>query len=202
MNPHAPRNARRRAAAPDAGGWSPRPPFFLAPALRPWLQEAGSLTARILAHAPTGSAFRVDVLSQGPARPLADEAALAATPRGERALSRDVALRLDGRAVVYAHTVVHRDHARHPWHWLDRLGARPLGGLLFTHPGVVAGPHYFRLLDVRHPLYRRAAAQLAGTAVPPRLAARRAIFTLDGSPLLVTEVFLPDLLRLCPPRLD
>ncbi|RTL53499.1 MAG: chorismate lyase [Rhodocyclaceae bacterium] len=166
--------------------------------LRHWLQEPASLTARILRHAPPGAAFSVKVLAQHLARPLRDEAALIGGPPRELALARDVVLHLGDRPVVYAHTVVHRDHARTPWHWLSGIGQRPLGGVLFTHPEVTPGPHHYRLLDVRHPLHRQA-APWCGTMQPRQLPARRAVFSLRGSPLLVTEVFLPALFELCPP---
>jgi chorismate--pyruvate lyase len=46
-------------------------------------------------------------------------------------------------------------------------------------------------VDRRHPLWKRA-ARLVGDELPT-LWARRSLFTRRGRPLLVTEVFLPNL---------
>ncbi|GAB2180132.1 hypothetical protein DLREEDagrD3_03550 [Denitratisoma sp. agr-D3] len=193
------RNVSRKAQGPDAGGWQPGlTGLHCPPRLADWLQERRSLTARILRQAPSGTAFSVTVLRQGLALPLADEAVLIGGRADRRVLVRDVVLSLGGRAVIYAHTVLAPDQARHPWPWLDRIGQRPLGSILFTRHDIVAGPHRYRGLDRRHPLYR-AAAPWSGTPTPARLPARRACFFLQGSPLLVTEVYLPSLLELCAP---
>jgi hypothetical protein len=74
------------------------------------------------------------------------------------------------------------------------LGNRSLGTLLFTHPLVKRHPLYFKALQPHHPLYQSATAAL--DELPSRLWARRSLFTLRGAPLLVTEVFLPEILKL------
>lgn len=193
---------KRKASAPDAGAWLPLPH---APApLRRWLEIQTSLSIAIAQRCPLDAPFRVTLLSQGNNRPLTDEAPIIGNPRHTRVHERDVLLQSGQHPLVYAHTVVRRDHLRHPWHHLLRIGSRPLGTLLFTHPGVSAGPLFYRQLDPRHPLWQRACAQLTRkakqpVALPRRLWARRAVFTLDGSPLLVTEVFLPDIQNLPSP---
>jgi chorismate--pyruvate lyase len=53
---------------------------------------------------------------------------------------------------------------------------------------------HYKKLHAQHPLYQRAAAEL--TDAPASLWARRSLFDLHGSPLLVTEVFLPEILML------
>jgi chorismate--pyruvate lyase len=65
---------------------------------------------------------------------------------------------------------------------------------LFTHPLVQREPLHYKALRSTHPLYRRAAAVLGDP--PGKLWARRSLFHLHGAPLLVTEVFLPEILRL------
>ncbi len=184
---------RRRAAMPDAGGWSSWLPHG-AGAYAPWLAEPASLTARIIAAAPATAAFSVSVLHHGAGRPHADEAPLLGLARSAVACTRDVLLRVDGTPVVYAHSVVPRAWRHHPWTAWDRVGSRALGTVLFVEPGIVAGPLSFRCLDARHPLYRAAAATLGD--LPMRLFARRATFWRQGAPLLVTEVFLPAVLDL------
>lgn len=188
----------RRAIRPDAGNWLPHPPHGNR-ALRPWLTEAGSLTVRLRNHAPKDMTFRVRVLRQGKARPHRDEAALLGWDHHRLCLVRDVVLAFNDQAVVFAHTLIPLGRHHHPWRWLDRIGHKPLGAVLFTHGGIRPGPHAYRRLDQRHPLHRAARAWCPATTAPRHLSARRAAFTLAGSSLVVTEVFLPSLLEICAP---
>jgi len=80
------------------------------------------------------------------------------------------------------------------WRAMRGLGNRSLGTLLFTHPLVKRQPLHFKALQSHHALYKSAAA-VQGEA-PSRLWARRSLFYLQDAPLLVTEVFLPDILAL------
>lgn len=159
--------------------------------LRQWLAARGSLTARLRSRATT---FRVATLSQQLARPDHDEAALIGLSAGRLALVREVVLHCDERPTVFAHSIVAADDVRHPWRFVASLGNRPLGAVLFSDPRIERAPLHFKTLDRRHPLYRHAAAHLP--SVPARLWARRSLFRLDGSPLLVTEVFLPTVMEL------
>jgi chorismate--pyruvate lyase len=77
---------------------------------------------------------------------------------------------------------------------LTALGHRPLGAALFANPRVKRFPLEYRHLDQRHPLHRAACADTS-TAHGP-LWARRSLFALEGHPILVTEVFLPEVLNL------
>ncbi|MDH5263692.1 MAG: chorismate lyase, partial [Betaproteobacteria bacterium] len=80
------------------------------------------------------------------------------------------------------------------WRGLRGLGSRPLAEALFTDPLVARGPLEFVRIDARHPLGRRV-RQVFGRDFPV-LWARRSRFVKHGRPLLVTEVFLPELLAL------
>lgn len=159
--------------------------------LRQWLAARGSLTARLRSRADS---FRVATLRQQLALPVRDEAALLGLSPQRLALVREVALYCDGRPTIFAHSVLAADAVRQPWRFVASLGSRPLGAVLFSDPRIERAPLHFRQLDRHHPLYRRAAAQLP--QVPPRLWARRSLFRLAGSPLLVTEVFLPTVMEL------
>ncbi len=159
-------------------------------ALSAALTTPGSLTEYLQA---SGRLFAVDVLFQGNDTALSDEAALLGNPAA--AYARHVALTLDGQTVVVARSVC---RAGCP-HWQDRLdrGRRSLGLTLFGEmPALVRSPLAYALLgtgDPRHAL----AAPLCGDAPLP---ARRCLFTFEGAPLIVTELFLPalELLTPCP----
>lgn len=162
-----------------------------APALRPWLEERGSLTARIRARCRD---FQVQCLRQCREALGPEEAARLGLPTGVLAWARDVLLLADGVPVVFAHTVMPL-RPRHPF---DRrffaLGARSLGSLLFSDPRIARGRLEFRPLDRRHPLYRACRAALGPQ--PERLWARRSRFGRGAKGLLVNEVFLPAILAL------
>jgi chorismate--pyruvate lyase len=162
--------------------------------LAPWLRDRGSLTQRIQQRC---TRFAVHGVRDGLARIALDEAALLGVAPPHLAWSREVFLYADGRPVVFAHSACARRHLRGAWSAVSGLGNRPLGALLFAHPLVERRPLHFKALRSTHPLYQRAAAVLCNP--PGRLWARRSLFYLHGAPLLVTEVFLPDILELAKP---
>lgn len=161
-------------------------------AWRSWLTDPGSLTRRLQRACP---AFRVSCLRQGHGLPTEDERGRLGLRAKRRALIREVLL-LDGdRPLVFAHSVIPLSGLRGPWVALAGLGHRPLGAALFANPRIAREPLECRRLDRRHPLHQRAARALGG-AVPTVLWARRSLFKLAGRPILVTEVFLPEVLNL------
>lgn len=177
------RSARSRAALPAS--------------LRVWLQDAGSLTARVRARC---TKFEVRVLFQGLANLHPDETALLGVRAGERAWVREVLLLADGRAVVFARSLLPRANARGIWMLFHRMGTRPLGGELFADPAIVRGTLATLRLDARDARYHRVRAALAqaapATPCPHSLWARRSLFMRRGRALMVSETFLPALLEL------
>lgn len=156
-----------------------------------WLRDHGSLTSRIqqrCAH------FSVRKVYAGLARIAGDEAAVLGISSHQLAYSREVFLYADQQPVVFAHSTCARIHLRGAWAAMAGLGNQPLGALLFSHPLVARQALRYRALRAGHPLYQRAASVLIQP--PKTLWARRSLFVLHGAPLLVTEVFLPDILHL------
>jgi chorismate--pyruvate lyase len=158
---------------------------------RPWLAWRGSLTWRITARARD---FRVQVIRQGLHIPNEDEYRQLGQPTHRRALVREVVLHAGGGPVVLAHSIAAWRDLSGVWRGLRGLGSRPLAEALFTDPLVSRQPLEFVRIDSRHPLGRRA-RQVFGRDFPA-LWARRSRFLKHGRPLLVTEVFLPELLAL------
>ncbi|MBU3903586.1 MAG: chorismate lyase [Gammaproteobacteria bacterium] len=159
--------------------------------MRPWLNDHGSLTQRIQQRCMQ---FAVKSVRSGLARIAYDEASVLCIAPHQFAYSREVFLHADGKPMVFAHSACHADDLRGAWQAMKGLGNRSLGSLLFTHPLVVRHPLHFAALRPHHPLYQSAVTAIA--ARPERLWARRSLFTLHGAPLLVTEVFLPEILKL------
>ena len=158
-----------------------------------WLRDHGSLTQRI---AQRCERFSVRNVRDGLARIALDESALLGIAPQQLAWSREVFLCADDSPVVFAHSACAASELRGAWLALRGLGSKPLGALLFSHPLVVRQPLHYKVLRSHHPLYRRATTLLVDA--PDRLLARRSLFYLNNSPLLVTEVFLPDILNLNP----
>lgn len=157
-------------------------------AVHRWLPLEGSLTAEVRAVSAEFSVFRVQ---EGWQRPYLDESGAIGVLQRQRVWTRDVLLCDGRRPLVFAHSVVAEiDLPR--WPCLRGLGNRPLGEVLFQHHGVKRSHLVFRRLDARHALYH--AARKASGVTAAGLWARRSVFVLHGSPLLVTEVFLPELI--------
>jgi len=158
---------------------------------RHWLIEQGSLTRRLQSASPD---FCVKTSRHQYARPQVDEAELLALPRRQNALLREVHLYCNGEPVVFAHSVLPRHSLRGEWLALGKLGNRPLGAALFMNPRVTRTQLEFKKLSNHHNLYRRAVSHLA--AKPRAVWARRSMFRLGRSVIMVTEVFLPQVLNL------
>lgn len=159
-------------------------------ALQPWLRDRGSLTRRIQLRCAD---FSVRNVKCSLSRIALDESAVLDIAQQHLAWSREVFLCANGSPVVFAHSACPAQHLSGAWRRLRDLGARPLGALLFADPKIVRQPLHYKALHSHHPLHRRATAGLI--APPARLWARRSLFYLCDAPLLVTEVFLPEILK-------
>lgn len=173
--------------------WHPTPPrATVPPALRPWLTDPASLTARITARC---GQFSVRVLFQGLAQSLRDEAAVLGLRPGERVWVREVLLFADGRPVVFARSLLPRRNVRGAWNLFRGLGARPLGAALFADPAIARSALTCTRLDRRDARYHRARSVLAASAPESALGhdlwGRRSLFRLHGRALMVSEFFLP-----------
>jgi chorismate-pyruvate lyase len=148
--------------------------------LADWLTVAGSLTARLQAL----GRFEVQRLAQRQGRSMDHRSA--ANPRS--VWQRAVVLKVDGHALVFAHSEWSTASKGPLAYQLRRLGNRPLGSLLFARRGFQHGALAFCRLNASHPLAREAARQL-GLAAGSALWARRAEHCLGDERLVVIEVF-------------
>lgn len=163
--------------------------------LKHWLEDRGSLTARLVARCHQ---FRVQKLSQQLAGSLADEFAALGLASRTRVHQREVILRCDGVPVIYGHTVVPLSATHQQWPLFSSLGERSLGSTLFSDPLVRRGDLQFARLPSGHPLMQRIYRELPELRVYQSLPARRSLFWRKGACLMVTEVFLPAVLQLPP----
>lgn len=159
-------------------------------AYRPWLIGSDSLTARLKKRY---SDFQLQPLVMSNAKAGSDEVQYLPLHNDEHAVIREVVLYGSQQPVVFAHSVLPKQSMRGDWCQLGRLGNKPLGEALFANPQVTRTPLMYKKLTSHHPLYKRAVANLAYS--PEYLWARRSVFSLNCAHILVTEVFLPNLLN-------
>lgn len=157
---------------------------------RPWLLDNGSLTRRLQL---ASTRFAVKPLPTSGSVLPEELPPLRLTPR-QKALVREVFLCCNGQPAVFAHSVLPYESLQGAWRHLSGLGSKPLGAALFSNPRVERTPLEFRKLTRNHRLYK--VAQLHVAQLPTVLWARRSVFSLDASAIMVTEIFLPQVLTL------
>ena len=155
-----------------------------------WLLDEGSLTRRVLHNCGDGN-FRVRLLHQGWMRPLYSEGQILRLRRGGATLIREVELLCDQTPWVFARTVIPATSLKGSARRLTRLGEKPLGAVIFSDPKASRGVTQMARLLPRHPLYAAATAHIE--MKPKELWGRRTLFYLSGRPILVNEIFLPDI---------
>jgi chorismate lyase len=168
--------------------WLKKP--MMSGAYRKWLIDDGSLTARLKARYAD---FAVKPVLLKNESAFTDESALLYLKANQHALIREVALMGNNQPMVYAHSVLPRVSLRGAWHGLGKLGNKPLGATLFANPKVKRTPLEYKKLPCHHPISMRVAEQLQTS--PKALWARRSIFSLNCAKILVTEIFLEQLLK-------
>ena len=156
-----------------------------------WVLGTDSLTARL--RGSCGQDFAVRVLSEGWQRPLPDERACLRLHRQRLAWVREVALCCDRQPLIVARSVIPRSSLRAGNQALRLLGTRPLGELLFSGAGSRRERLQLARLRQNDDLAERLRVQ-CGQPVDGQWA-RRVVHYLRHKPLLVTEVFLPELVE-------
>ena len=154
-----------------------------------WLHDTGSLTSRIRNNCK--ERFRVNVLDQGWGRPFYSEQQQLSMRYKERAIVRAVDLLCGDKPWVFARTLIPASSLRGPARRLTMLGDKPLGAVLFADPTIKRGHTQVARLLPRHPLFSFATGRIEPK--PAEIWGRRTLFYLAGHPILVNEVFLPDL---------
>jgi chorismate--pyruvate lyase len=95
-----------------------------------------------------------------------------------------------------AHSVIPTLSSSGSNHAILRLGKKPLGAVLFAKEGrrtKSKPPRDIARLDKQSALWKKCSKNYSGLSSP--LWARRTLYQLKGHPILVNEIFLPELLR-------
>ncbi len=159
--------------------------------VRYWLVEADSLTQCIidLCDGP----FVVEVLRQRWTRPMLNESLTLNIRPDAYALVREVRLLCNGAPWVYARTVIPAATLTGRQKRLAHLRNRSLGAMLFADPSMRRGELEIACLTESDKLFATATAGLE--AKPAEIWGRRSVFTLGNKPLMVSEIFLPEIAR-------
>lgn len=157
-------------------------------ALRAWLTYSGLLSARM--RELFGERYALHVVRERQTSECSAALARMACPSGA-ALVRDIEIVNGERRALFAQTCI-PTMTLQSQPWLGRLGTNSLGETLARVASVHRGPLEFRQISGSDELL---AAATADQFVHDSLWARRSVFAIEGAPLLVTEVFLPELDR-------
>ncbi len=171
--------------------------------LTDWLLDSESLTQRIKDHCQVNRLghFNVKVLQQShhilSSEAFCYEELNKLDLTTDSALIREVMLYCGNLPVVFARTVIPESTLTGSERQLANLGNKPLGEFLFAQAELQRDGMDFAYLLPGQALFQTAIAQLDHK--PESLWARRSVFRLGDKPLLVTEVFLPELLSTTSP---
>lgn len=167
--------------------------------LRDWLRAPGSLSRRL---ARLGSRFEVQVLSQRVAPLRAAERQTLGLPKRGLTVVREVVLRVDGVALVWARSALHQSALSGPWKAVRGLGARPLAHLLYDDPRISRSELQPRRLarfgHTRRHMQRQWLQATGEAASAQMLWSRHSVFSRCGAQLRVMELFAPELVGTAP----
>jgi len=157
-----------------------------------WLQDKGSLTKQIINHC--SEQFRVQVVKQQWAVPMLNEALRLHSKPGEFALIREVHLYCGNESWVYARTIIPRKTLTGKQRHLAMLGTKPLGAILFSDPNLHRDEIEIARITPQHDIFSTAMAGYENKYSD--IWGRRSVFYIGKhKPLLVNEVFLPNILH-------
>ena len=185
LHPH---NAFVSGPESDWGPWRARR-SLIPTAVASWLLDESSLTRRL--QRTCIGRFHVRLLRQEWQKPPVGEHRLLGMRRGQLAVVREVELLCDSVPWVFARSLIPSSSMTGRAKRLAYLGEKPLGALLFADPGLRRRFAQTGCLTPRHPLYAAATNHLIEK--PARLWGRRTLYFYSEKPLLVYEIFLPDI---------
>ncbi len=152
--------------------------------LHDWLQDAGSLTARLITQ--SHGEFKVEVLFQGFGQIRLDERRALGLNKHHATLVREVILYGNNQPWVFARSLLPLSSLTGRLRHLRKASRKPLGAFLFKQTHLQRSPIEITRIHQKHhylPEYLLQKQSVWG---------RRSVFFVDQKPLLVSEVFLPD----------
>ena len=157
-----------------------------------WILYPGSFMKRLQRYGAESP--RIQLLRQAWQFPAPGEKAELGMTERAYALIREVLIQSEGKKWMYARTVFPRSTLTGKQLCLARLKTRSLGSVLFKEPTIQRSSFDVVCLS-KNMLFHQYVLQQAKLDVDT-LWARRSTFVLHQKPLLLTEVFLPDVEKL------
>jgi chorismate--pyruvate lyase len=154
-----------------------------------WLLTNASMTQRM--RETCRDRFSVQLLSQGWNNPNRDEALRIHIPTRERVVVREVKLLCDKQICMYARSLFPLKTLRSKGISLHKLGTRPLIDYLNLDPALQRSAYEIVKLHPGDYYYDQACSHLK--KLPPYLWARRSVFDFFKQPILLIEVFMPNI---------
>ena len=160
---------------------------------QPWLSDTGSLTQKI--EQVIGQKLEVLVLRDCRQNLNSDESRYFHL-QTKRCRIREVLLCSNGTPLVMARSVIPTLSSGGSNQAVLRLGSKPLGAVLFSKTRKRSKKKTLREIarvNKRNSLWQKCHQKYQ--QLPSPLWARRTLYKLKGRPLLVCEIFLPELLK-------
>lgn len=164
---------------------------FFSQALNKWLCDQGSFMKRLKQNGIHDA--KVTVLSQGWQRPLFSERAILKMSDHQVALVREVLIKSKQAAWMYARTVFPHEALTGASRRFMFLKNRALGTILFKHP--VWQRSSFELLQLTKDSTEYKKISQLTPLQNQAIYARQSVFKQKDKKILLSEVFLPDLIK-------
>lgn len=170
------------------GQWLSPESANLSSNLASWLLDPNSLTARLKSHCQQ---FNLEVLGQN-VEPCAAAEVFDGVAVGDDVLVREVILYCDGKPHVFARSLLPLTSLTGDEAKLGNLGSQPLGHVIFNSPSLKR--NYIEVSQFSQGSTVDSLCTQLGLPLFQPLWGRRSLFSIEGKPLTVAEVFLPDAL--------
>ena len=159
--------------------------------IRDILFDSGSLSEFLEKHCKGN--FNLQLVRQIWQRPLPDEVRVLSLQTGRYALLREIFLRCDDAPLVYGRSIIPVQTFTGAERRLARWGQRPLGDYLFSGKKIRRSRIEIAQITPLDNLYHLVERNISFEATS--LWGRRSIFYIKNKPLLIVEVFLPEIIR-------
>lgn len=158
--------------------------------VQPFLFQEGSLT-HYIQQCCSGS-FKVEVITESWNQAMSDETELLSLANNEKTFIRKSLLKNDDQILVYARTIIPEKTLTGKNEKLTMLGDKPLGDVLFNDTSTYRAKMRYAKIPVDCELHNEATK---GLGITIELWGRRSLVLFEQQPLLITEIFLPAILK-------
>ena len=154
-----------------------------------WAFESGSLTRRLRSY--YGDTVTVRVLFLRWRKPFLSERRLLQLTEHQYSLTREVLLHADGKPLILARTIIPASTIKVVKSNLSHLGNRPLGEVIFSYPKLERIAMDIALIEPSTWTHQA----LSEVGIDQPIWGRRTVYAIAHQQMLVSEFFLPEVLR-------